>query len=63
MAVVDYEAAWLDLQTYVLQKRSHGQSDLVLRMAEIERDRRVPEGQEGFDPTPLRQQGRGLRPA
>lgn len=50
--VIDYEKAWLALKEVVLEKRSHGQDDLLGAMTRIEIDCRVPEGQEGFDPGP-----------
>jgi hypothetical protein len=50
--VIDYERAWLMLKEAVLLKRSHGQDGLLLDMARIELECRVPEGQEGFDPGP-----------
>lgn len=52
MAAIDFERAWLELKGYVVSRTSHGKRDLLSRMAEIEVDSRVPEGEEGFDPTP-----------
>jgi hypothetical protein len=43
MARVDYEAAWTDLQTYAASKTSHGQTDLLVKMAELADEHRVPE--------------------
>lgn len=52
MAAVDFEAAWLDLKAYIATRPSHGQRDLLRQITEIEIDRRVPEGEEGFDSLP-----------
>jgi hypothetical protein len=53
MAAVDYERAWLRLKEVVLSKNSHGQRDLLQAMTRAEVESAVPEGQEGFDNTPL----------
>lgn len=50
--VVDYERAWMELKAHIVSRSSHGKRDLLSRMAEIEVETRVPEGEEGFDPTP-----------
>lgn len=50
---VDYERAWMELKTHILEKNSHGKRELVERMAEIEVESRIPEGERGFDGTPL----------
>jgi hypothetical protein len=52
MAVVDHERAWLRLKEHVLEKRSHGTSELVERMAELEVECAVPEGEEGYSQLP-----------
>jgi hypothetical protein len=57
--VIDYERAWLAMKEVVLSKRSHGQDGLLTDMTRIEIECRVPEGQEGFDPGPLRQRSNG----
>jgi len=60
--VIDYEKAWLALKVEIVQKRSHGARDLALLMAEIEVGCQVPEGQEGYDPTPIRRKSSTARP-
>jgi len=50
--IVDYEKAWVEMKAHLLSKNSHGQRDLLTRMAAIEVDCRVPEGDRDFDPTP-----------
>lgn len=52
--IIDHERAWVEMKTYLLSKNSHGQRDLLTRMAKIEVDCRVPEEERGFDPTPVR---------
>lgn len=49
---IDYEKAWVALKAEIVKQRSHGSAALALKMAQIEVDCRVPEGQQGFDPTP-----------
>jgi len=51
--IIDHERAWVEMKTYLLSKNSHGQRDLLTRMAKIEVDCRVPEEERGFDPTPV----------
>lgn len=34
--LVDFERAWLALKREIISKKSHGQRDLLTRMAEIE---------------------------
>lgn len=41
---VDYEAAWAEMKAHVLSKRSHGQDQLLAKMARLELDQRVPAG-------------------
>lgn len=53
MPAVDYERAFLRMKEVVLSKNSHGQRDLLTAMSRIEVESQVPEGQEGFDATPL----------
>lgn len=43
MARVDYEAAWTDLLAYAASKTSHGQTDLLVRMAQLADEHKVPE--------------------
>jgi hypothetical protein len=43
MARVDYEAAWTELQAYAASKTSHGVTDLLVKMAELADEHRVPE--------------------
>jgi hypothetical protein len=50
--IIDYERAWVEMKAHVLEKKSHGQRDLLARMARIEIDCRVPEELRVFDPTP-----------
>ena len=57
MGYVDYERAWLMLKREIVQKKSHGQRDLSVKMAEIEVACEVEES--GFDPRPRN----GHRPA
>ncbi len=52
--LVDYERAWLRLKEEIVRKPAHGQRDLLTAMAVIEVESRITEGDEGFDPTPLR---------
>jgi hypothetical protein len=52
--IVDYERAWIEMKAFLLSKNSHGQRDLLTRMALIETDCRVPEEERGFDPTPVK---------
>lgn len=68
--VVDHERAWLRLKEHVLEKRSHGTSELLERMAALEVECAVPEGEEGFSPLPAHDQpahgraaGNGREPA
>jgi hypothetical protein len=56
MAVVDHERAWLRLKEHVLEKRSHGTGELIERMAELEVECAVPEGEEGFSSLPAHDQ-------
>jgi hypothetical protein len=62
MAVVDHERAWLAFKKVITSKASHGQRELLAEMARIEIECEVPEGQEGFDGTPLAKRD-GSRPA
>ena len=55
---VDHARAWLALKAYLLSKNAHGQRDLLAHMARIEVESSVAEGEEGFDPSPLRRNGR-----
>ena len=54
MAATDYERAWLRFKERILTKRSHGTTELLETMAELEVESAVPEGDEGFDPAPAR---------
>jgi hypothetical protein len=54
VAATDYERAWLRLKEHLLEKRSHGTSELVEKMAELEVESAVPEGDEGYDAAPIR---------
>lgn len=47
--LVDFERAWLELKAEIVSKNSHGQRDLLSRMAQIEVASRVPEGERDFD--------------
>jgi hypothetical protein len=51
--IVDHERAWMEMKAFLLSKNSHGQRDLLARMAQIEVDCRVPEEFRAFDPGPL----------
>lgn len=42
--LVDYERAWLALKVLVLDKRSHGQKDLLAAMARVEVESKLEEG-------------------
>lgn len=44
MALVDYEAVVLDLEAEVAAKNSHGQRDLLRKIAELRQEHRVTEG-------------------
>jgi hypothetical protein len=50
--IIDYEKAWVEMKAHLLSKNSHGQRDLLARMARIEIDCRVPEEERVYDPTP-----------
>ena len=50
--IVDHERAWMELKTHILSKNSHGQRELLSRMAQVEVDCRVPEGERGYDGAP-----------
>lgn len=56
MAAVNFERAWLRLKEHALSRPSHGQSQLLARMAELEVENEVPEGEEGFSELPVRTQ-------
>ncbi|MGH2939444.1 MAG: hypothetical protein ACRDPE_15155 [Solirubrobacterales bacterium] len=43
MARVDYEAAWTALQAYAASQTSHGQKDLLVKMAQLADEHRIPE--------------------
>jgi hypothetical protein len=43
MARVDYEAAWTALQAHAASKTSHGREDLLVTMAKLADEHRVPE--------------------
>lgn len=53
MPEVDYDKAWHKLKAHVSTKRSHGADELKVRMHEIEVESLVPEGEQGYDTTPL----------
>jgi hypothetical protein len=63
MAVVDHERAWLAFKKVITAKASHGQRELLAEMARIEIECEVPEGQEGFDGTPLAKRTESSKPA
>lgn len=44
MALVDWEAVALDLEGYVLSRNSHGQRDLLAKLAELKIRHRQVEG-------------------
>jgi hypothetical protein len=52
--IVDYERGWLRLREVILEKRSHGQDELLAQMARIELENELPEGAEDFDARPPR---------
>lgn len=56
--IVDYERSWLRLRELILEKRSHGQDELLAQMARIELENELPESEEGFDARPLRRRTR-----
>lgn len=43
MARVDYEAAWTELLAYAANKTSHGRTDLMVKMAQLAEEHRIPE--------------------
>lgn len=49
--LVDYERAFLELRTQLLQKNSFGQRELLSMLTRIEVDCRLPEGERNFDDT------------
>lgn len=57
MAAIDYERAWLRLKEHVVSKRSHGQDELLLTLAQLEVENEIPESDEGFDARPRRPRG------
>jgi hypothetical protein len=61
--VVNYERAWLRLKEHALSRSSHGQGHLLARMAELEIENEVPEGEEGFSSLPARMTDRPARGA
>lgn len=44
MALVDWEAVVLDLECYIAAKNSHGQRDLLAKLAELRSEHRQLEG-------------------
>lgn len=56
MAAVNFERAWLRLKEHALSRPSHGKAALLARMAELEVENEVPEGEEGFSDLPVRTQ-------
>lgn len=42
--LVDYERVLIDLRGIIASKKSHGRNDLLVAMAELEADYRIPEG-------------------
>ena len=48
--LVDYERAFLDLKARLITKRSWGQRELMVLLAQVEQDSRVDA--DGLDPTP-----------
>jgi hypothetical protein len=57
VAAVDYERVVLALKAHLGTKRSHGADELRVRITELEVECSIPEGEEGFDPTPVRPRG------
>lgn len=54
MAAVNHERVLLQLKAHVTSKRSHGQDELLRKIAELEVENEIPEGDEGFDARPRR---------
>ena len=56
MSLIDYERAWVELKAHIVSKNSHGQRELLTRMAEVEVECRAPEGERDYTdgPVPLR---------
>lgn len=53
MPAVDYERALVRVRAHIASKPSHGSSQLLKEIAQIESGCQVPEGDEGYDDTPL----------
>lgn len=55
MAAIDYERVVLAMKAHIVSKRSHGQQELLAKLAEYEVQYAVPEGQDLYDerPTPI----------
>lgn len=43
--ITDYEAAWVRLAAYVASKSQHGRQDLLVTMAELAEEERLPAGE------------------
>lgn len=58
MSLVDYERAFLEVRSRLLEKNSWGQRELLSLLTEVEVGCRVPEGERDFTdgPIPLRAQ-------
>lgn len=52
--VVDYERVVLRLKEHLGTKRSHGSTELFEKLAELEVENEIPEGEEGYDARPPR---------
>lgn len=50
---IDYEAAWMALKASILEKRSHGQKDLLADMSRLEVENAVPAGLASVPPRPV----------
>lgn len=51
--LIDHERVLLGLKAHIATKRSHGQDELLRKLAELEVESRIPEGQELFDERPF----------
>lgn len=60
--LVDYERAFLELRSQLLEKNSWGQRDLLSMLTRIEVDCRLPEGERNFDDTVVERSTSSVRP-
>jgi hypothetical protein len=60
--VVDHERAWVKLKAHIVEKRSHGQDELLRTMTDLEVLCEIPEEFEGFDDRPRRTRSGAAQP-